>query len=61
MIAFFKSKNSEIYAVHSIDNLTQTEIKKLSWIFSGSEHLNVKKIKKKTYWTKKNHDYSLVN
>ena len=22
MIAFFKSKNSEIYAVHSIDNLT---------------------------------------
>ena len=44
MIAFFKSKNSEIYAVHSIDNLTQTEIKKLSWILSGSVHLNIKKI-----------------
>ena len=47
MIAFFKSKNREIYAVHSIDNLTQTEIKKLSWIFSGSVHLNIKKIQKK--------------
>ena len=47
MIAFFKSKNSEIYAVHSIDNLTQVEIKKLSWIFSGSVHLNIKKIQEK--------------
>ena len=40
MIAFFKSKNSEIYAVHATNKLTELDIEKYSWVFSGAEYLD---------------------
>jgi phosphoribosylformylglycinamidine synthase len=47
MIAFFKSKNSEIYAVHATNKLTESDIEKYSWVFSGAEYLNSKIIHEK--------------
>ena len=47
MIAFFKSKNSEIYAVHATNKLTELEIEKYSWVFSGAEYLDSKNIHEK--------------
>ena len=42
MIAFFKSKNSEIYAVHATNKLTELDIEKYSWVFSSAEYLDSK-------------------
>ena len=47
MIAFFKSKNSEIYAVHATNKLTELDIEKYSWVFSGAEYLDSKIIHEK--------------
>ena len=47
MLAFFKSKKSEIYAVLTTNKLKADEIKKLSWVFSDSDYLDTKKIQEK--------------
>ena len=42
MVSFFKSKNSEIFAVHTTVKLKKNDIEKLTWLFSNSEYLDKK-------------------
>ena len=40
MISFFQTTTQNIYAVQSINELNQSDIQKLSWLFGNAEHLN---------------------
>ena len=42
MVSFFKSKNSEIFAVNTTVKLRKDDIEKLIWLFSNSEYLDKK-------------------
>ena len=42
MVSFFKSKNSEIFAVNTTVKLKKDDIEKLIWLFSNSEYLDKK-------------------
>ncbi len=42
MVSFFKSINSEIFAVHTTVKLKKNDIEKLTWLFSNSEYLDKK-------------------
>ncbi len=44
MVSFFKSINSEIFAVHTTVKLKKNDIEKLTWLFSNSEYLDKKTI-----------------
>ena len=46
MVSFFKLKSGEIYALNSFNEITQNDVKKLTWLFSNAEYLNTDKIQR---------------
>ena len=47
MISFFTKDNSHVYAVKSEGALSPETLKKLEWLFSGSDYISSKIIKSK--------------
>ena len=45
MISFFKKSSDNFFVVEHIDEFSKGEINKLTWLFNGSEFLNIKKLK----------------
>lgn len=44
MIFFFRTPKNSIIAVEKMNDITEEELSKLTWLFSGSEYLKVKKL-----------------
>ena len=44
MIDFFKSGDTTVYAVEIDHSLSEKEIQKLEWLFSGAKHLEAKEV-----------------
>ena len=61
MVSFFKSKNSEIFAVNTTVKLKKDDIEKLIWLFSNSEYLDQKNHQSEFYRSSKNHGNTLVD
>ena len=45
MISFFKKSSDNYFVVEHIDEFSKKDINKLTWLFSGSEYLNINKLK----------------
>ena len=45
MISFFKKSSDNYFVVEHIEEFSKKDINKLSWLFSGSEYININKLK----------------
>ncbi len=45
MISFFKKSSDNYFVVEHIEEFSKKDINKLTWLFSGSEYLNINKLK----------------
>jgi phosphoribosylformylglycinamidine synthase len=45
MISFFKKSSDNYFVIEHIDKFSKKDINKLTWLFSGSEYLNINKLK----------------